>query len=194
MKIICFGDSNTFGYDPHSLMGGRYPENIRWTGLLKSEGWEVENCGINGLCIPRESAFASYRGMIRQHMLREPADVLTVMLGSNDLLQGACAEDAAVRMEKFLKYLLESDSSGGSGLLLIAPPPLQPGMWVDGPDVIEESELLSEAYRQLACRLGIAFADAGAWNVDISYDGVHFSPEGHAAFAKGLAQTLRDLT
>ena len=52
-KIVCFGDSNTYGYDPRSYLGGRYPEFIRWTGLLKAAGWEVWNKGENGLSIPR---------------------------------------------------------------------------------------------------------------------------------------------
>ena len=30
--ILCYGDSNTFGYNPKN--GLRYPEEIRWTGRL----------------------------------------------------------------------------------------------------------------------------------------------------------------
>ena len=30
--IICYGDSNTYGYDPHDQMEGRYPKDVRWTG------------------------------------------------------------------------------------------------------------------------------------------------------------------
>ena len=30
-RILCFGDSNTYGYDPR---GGRYDENTRWTKRL----------------------------------------------------------------------------------------------------------------------------------------------------------------
>ena len=33
MNILCFGDSNTWGYKPDK--SGRYDENIRWTGLLQ---------------------------------------------------------------------------------------------------------------------------------------------------------------
>jgi hypothetical protein len=39
----------------------------------------------------------------------------------------------------------------------------------------------------------IPFADAGNWNVTLSYDGVHYLPEGHEAFAKGLAETIRNM-
>ena len=34
MKILCFGDSNTYGYDPRSYFGGQYPAQNRWVDLL----------------------------------------------------------------------------------------------------------------------------------------------------------------
>ena len=40
MKILCFGDSNTYGYDPRSYFGGRYPAQYRWGDLL-AENWAV---------------------------------------------------------------------------------------------------------------------------------------------------------
>ena len=30
MKVICYGDSNTYGYDPRSWLGGRYDADSRW--------------------------------------------------------------------------------------------------------------------------------------------------------------------
>ena len=46
-------------------------------------------------------------------------------------------------------------------------------------------------YRKLAESLEVLFADADEWQVDISYDGVHYSEKGHASFADGLKRTLR---
>ena len=34
MKILCFGDSNTYGYDPRSYFGEQYPAKHRWVDLL----------------------------------------------------------------------------------------------------------------------------------------------------------------
>ena len=31
MNVICFGDSNTYGYDPRSYFGGRYVTG--WRGV-----------------------------------------------------------------------------------------------------------------------------------------------------------------
>jgi len=52
-RILCFGDSNTYSYDPRSYLGGRYPASVRWTALLQAAGWTVVNEGENGRCIPQ---------------------------------------------------------------------------------------------------------------------------------------------
>ena len=31
--ILCYGDSNTYGYNP--VNGLRYPKDVRWTGVLQ---------------------------------------------------------------------------------------------------------------------------------------------------------------
>ena len=44
MKILCFGDSNTYGYDPRGYFGGRYDD--RWPEVLAAlTGWDVVNLG-----------------------------------------------------------------------------------------------------------------------------------------------------
>ena len=111
-----------------------------------------------------------------------------VMLGSNDLLEGAGAAVTAGRMDTFLAAVMDA----GVKVLLIAPPPMQRGEWVQSDTLIEESEKLRQRYRELAEKRGCFFADAGDWDVELLFDGVHFSPSGHAAFALGLSEALRD--
>ena len=33
-KILCYGDSNTFGYNPYDA--SRYNEHTRWTAILQN--------------------------------------------------------------------------------------------------------------------------------------------------------------
>lgn len=178
MRLLCFGDSNTYGYDPRSYFGCRYPAKVRWTDQLAEEtGWEILNCGMNGQSIPGRP-------------IQPPAaDVLLVMLGSNDLLGGCSAEEAAARMEQFLTPLC----SEYRHILLIAPPPMKYGDWVTEERLLTDSVRLAACYRVLAERLCIHFADAGAWNVALTYDGVHFSEAGHKSFAAGLLGVLKQL-
>ena len=181
MRILCIGDSNTYGFDPRSCLGSRYPAETRWTGRLGNH--EVINSGINGLQIPGDSK--PFADLVRS----KTPDLVTVMLGSNDLLEGADAETAGKRMERFLADIREAAAK----IFLIAPPVMQYGDWVRSSELIKEARKLGPVYRELAERTGILFADAEEWNVELTFDGVHFSPEGHAAFAGGLAGRLNEL-
>ena len=172
MTIFCYGDSNTFGYDPRSYFGGRYEEP--WPERLAAmTGWEVHNNGSCGREIPR-----------RETVFPKSIDLLIVMLGTNDLLQGASAAEAAARMERFV-----STQERGR-LLLIAPPPMSRGDWVPNDTLIEGSREMAKLYRALSEKRSIRFLDAGEWSIPLAFDGVHFTGEGHRMFADTLADLL----
>ena len=176
MKVVCFGDSNTYGFDPRSYLGGRYPSDSRWVDLLEEKtGWEVCNQGENGREIPG-----------RPVPVPADTDLLIVMLGTNDLLQGRTPAAVTEDMRRFLESLpLERQK-----MLLIAPPPMVPGTWVQHEQLVEYSHTLARCYRELARKLGIRFADAGAWQISLAFDGVHFTEQGHKAFARGLTEEV----
>lgn len=193
-RILCFGDSNTYGYDPRSYLGGRYPETVRWTGILNAgPDWEILNRGENGREIPRRP-----RELERAREIVARAgrlDGLIVMLGGNDLLQDPAlsAEGAAGRMARFLQALAENPDTAGIKTLLAAPPPMRPGAWVSDPNLIAQSGRLAGCYQALARRLGIDFVNSGAWDIGLAFDGVHFSQEGHRAFARRMGAVLAQL-
>lgn len=117
----------------------------------------------------------------------DDTDLLIVMLGTNDLLQGRNPEQATERLERFLAGI----SLDRSKILLIAPPPMAMGEWVPSPQLIEESRTFARLCQALAERLGIRFADAGKWDISLAYDGVHFTEQSHKAFAAGLLEELK---
>ena len=177
MNVICFGDSNTYGYDPRSHFGGRYDADSRWVDILAAEtGWTVCNMGHNGREIPTSAPDF-------------PADtnLLIVMVGTNDLLQGRSPAQAAERLERFLSGI----SLDRSKLLLIAPPPVKRGAWVPDQQLIDDSRTFAQLCQALAEQMGIRFADAGKWDISLVYDGVHFTEQGHRAFAAGLLEVFK---
>ena len=184
VKLLCYGDSNTYGYDPRSPFGERYAAEHRWVDRLAGMlGCECINAGENGREIPvREWESRYFDQLLKTHQ----PDCAIIMLGSNDLLQGCPVESVVIRMERFLEKRDKSKT------LLVAPPPMQWGEWVTTQELINSSSELGCAYKALSERLGIAFADAGDWNITLAYDGVHFSEEGHRAFAEGLANYFRN--
>ena len=182
VRILCFGDSNTYGYDPRGYFGDRYGAEDRWVDLLaKQTGWEVINGGANGREIPR-NPYA-----LRLPTEHTSVDIFLVMLGTNDLLQGTTATEAADRMEAFLNQLLPHCKQ----ILLVTPPPMKRGAWVPTDALVDESIHLAEEYLILAERLDIPFVDTRQWNIELTFDGVHFTEAGHHTFAENLGKELR---
>ena len=95
-------------------------------------------------------------------------------------------------MERFLRAILTRTKEAPK-ILLIAPPPMVPGAWVNDLETVEESLKLAGHFEATAHQLGVSFADAGAWNVGLTYDGVHFSEKDHLSFAKGIQTALNAL-
>ena len=182
MRILCFGDSNTFGYDPRGFFGDRYGTEDRWVDLLeKQTGHDCINAGANGREIPR-NPYA-----LRLLTEQQEVDIFLVMLGTNDLLQGTSAKEAAARMETFLNSLLPHCKQ----FLLVAPPPMKRGAWVPSNVMVAESNHLAEEYKILAEKLNIPFVDTRHWNIDLTFDVVHFTEAGHHTFAENLGKELR---
>ena len=182
VRILCFGDSNTYGYDPRGFFGDRYAAGDRWVDLLTMHtGHDCINAGANGREIPRNPYALR---LLTEHA---PVDIFLVMLGTNDLLQGASAKEATDRMEAFLNQLLPHCQQ----VLLIAPPPMKRGAWVPTDDLVAESIHLAEEYKLLANKLSIPFVDTRHWNIELTFDGVHFTEDGHHTFAEKLGKELR---
>ena len=182
MRILCFGDSNTYGYDPRGFFGDRYDAGDRWVDLsAKQTDHKVINAGTNGQEIPRNPYALR---LLTEHA---PVDIFLVMLGTNDLLQGASAKEAATRMEAFLTPMI----SHCEQILLVAPPPMKRGAWVPTGELVAESIHLAEEYKLLAEKLNIHFVDTRHWNIELAFDGVHFTEAGHHTFAESLRKELR---
>ena len=185
MKILCFGDSNTYGYDPRDCFGGQYSAQYRWVDLLAVRlGCTVINAGENGRRVPfREGELQGFRRLLKNN---QPLDLVIIRLGTNDLLQGLSPEMTASRME----HLLMDMDSLKHRVLLIAPPPMMQGAWVPDQALIDHSIILGNIYQAISKRLGICFA--GQWEIPMTFDGVHFTEAGHEKFARKLIETIQN--
>ena len=171
-----------YGFDPRGFLGDRYGAADRWVDLVAAgTGWELINAGVNGRVIPR-NPYA-----LRTLRECEPVDIFLVMLGTNDLLQGASAPETADRMEAFLTPLLPHCKK----ILLVCPPPMKRGAWVPTDELVAESIRLGEEYQRIAEKLGVPFVDTRCWNAELAFDGVHLTEEGNHTFADHLARYLK---
>jgi lysophospholipase L1-like esterase len=200
-----FNDSNTYGYDPRSFFGGRYPEDVCWTGILGrrlAPETAVYADGMNGRSVPASENEITAAKCSVEHA--SPLDLFAVMLGSNDLLDGREEAEKLVRittsrLQRFLERIANQDSNGNSqpgswiqSILVISPLQIEPGSW--GNDTLErERVMLKEAYRRMAAQWGWDFVDSALWNCELSTDGVHLSAAGHRTFADQMEKVLSEL-
>ena len=180
MTLLCFGDSNTCGYDPRDLFGGSY--EAPWPALLEQKkGGKVINAGSNGRRIPGSDR---EREILMKLLERTSPDALLVMLGTNDILQGAEPIRCAKRMKTLLEQVRERQPQLS---VLVLPPPR-----IELPGMEAPLEQLTAGLRAAAEQTGAAFADCRDWDIPLAFDGVHFTPEGHALFSRRLAALLSD--
>ncbi len=189
-KLILYGDSNTYGYDPRDFFGGRYEEDIRWAGIVKRElegRYDVIEEGMNGRCSPRVSD-GLFQELVR---ITNAEDVLAMMLGTNDILLTSRPDvsRAVERVEQILNYVKEHCTGK---FILIAPPYISDS-YLDLQPYHDCSVEMNRRFLELALQYNIAAMDAGSWNIPMGSDGVHFTEQGHLEFAKRFLQNLHTI-
>lgn len=203
IRILCYGDSNTFGYIPGR--GGRYNRHTRWPGrlqeLLGSEYQVIEE----GLC-GRTTAFEDVtepgrNGLdrVREAVERSlPLDVLVIMLGSNDCKAqfGASAAEIAGGLEQVAAQARGGEASGFR-VLLIAPAAMTDRVMHSGfgsefdQRSIKVSKELAEAYEALAGKCGCDFLDGSKVTQVSEIDGLHLDAKGHGRLAEAVVKYLQ---
>ena len=211
-RIVCFGDSNTWGYNPES--GSRYSDDIRWTKLLEKKlggDYRIIEEGQNGRTIanPDPWEWGTKCGMdqilpiLESHM---PMEALVIMLGSNDLKSkfGLPAPDIAGSLQNMLKsvrghlryYLNNPDLK----ILIIAPPALGDNFasspfaeFFDADSVVQKSKDISKWFELVAGQFGCEFLNATSQVTAGDVDSLHLSPEGHAKLAELVYQKLKSM-
>jgi lysophospholipase L1-like esterase len=203
--VLCYGDSNTWGYDPATRT--RYPPHVRWTGVLATRlgsEYRVVEEGLNGRTTrwddPIETGrngLTYLRPCIESH---QPLDVIVIMLGTNDLKSrfdlsaSDIAQSAAGLAEMAWRFAHAPDGSHAR-VILVAPPAVSTltelDQMFDG--AREKSRQFSRYYRLAAGWYDLPFFDAGAVIVSSEKDGIHFDPEEHRKLGEALADEVHRL-
>ena len=203
-RILCFGDSNTYGYDPN---GGRYDESIRWPMAMQSRlggGYTVIEEGLNGRTAvyddPVEGGYKSGLAYLPPCiMTHNPLDLIIIMLGTNDLKSrfGLNAYTIAQCQERLIEACRaygETENGGDPEILLVSPAHV--GDWIAdtwlgpifGTASIETSRHLSKEYARVAEIHGCHFFDAAPVVELAREDALHFTVRGQIALAEAMTQ------
>lgn len=190
--LLCFGDSNTWGYIPGSD-AGRFPRETRWPLRLAralGEDWDVIAEGLNGRTATMDSPVAEGRNglpyLVPCLHSHAPVDVVVIYLGTNDAGErySLPAEDVAGAVGRLVKAARASESGPGGGpplVLVVCPPPFGP-------------HVLGPSYAEVCDRLGCALLDLDGITVYSELDGIHLDDAGHAAVATAVEERVRRLT
>ncbi len=199
-NLVFYGDSNTYGYDPSTGRGsgGRYPEEIRWTELVKKElkdSYEIFVEGKVGRCIPTmKFEYEEFMKIIEGY---DHIDYLVIMLGTNDCLSMPHPDTGKVgqRMSSFLGRLnlLDRFMSWKTKFIVLAPPYMDfhGDRFYEGYGTASGS--LSLSLKKAAEEQHAGFIDSGPWNPECCDDHVHLSACGHRIFAENLIKEIKSL-
>jgi lysophospholipase L1-like esterase len=207
IRILCYGDSNTWGYDPAS--GERFAADIRWTGvlgtILASDRFEVIEEGLNGRTTVWEDPIEGHKNG-RQYLIpclesHRPLDGVVILLGTNDLKKrfSLSALDISLGAAE-LVGIVQCSRAGPRGepprVLMIAPPPvIETGEWLEMMEGAAEKSLkLSEHFRRRAKERRCGFLDAGGIITSSPVDGIHFEPAAHRKLGEAVAAWVREMT
>ena len=128
--IVCFGDSNTWGYVPASD-GERLSREARWPVRLQralGDEWEVIAEGLNGRTAAIDSPVEDGRNgapyflpCLRSH---KPVDLVVIYLGTNDVnfLDDELVARSVGRLVKLARSSETGPDRGAPAVLVVCPP------------------------------------------------------------------------
>lgn len=205
-RILCFGDSLTFGKVPGPTK--RYPADIRWTGVLQGllgDRYEVIEEGLRGrttnLDDPESigrNGLTYFQSSVLSHL---PLDLIIILLGTNDLkarFNRNVAEIASAIKEYrnaihfACKYLEEKEPK----LLIVSPPYVDevhvPSEWgYSGSEV--KSKMLGQELSKAALDINAGFINLSLIVEPSKLDGIHIDEAGHSKVAHVLASKITEI-
>ena len=203
--ILCFGDSNTWGWNPATQ--ARYGRGERWPGVLRRElgaGYEVIEEGQNGRTTVWDDPIEGHRNG-REYLIpclasHAPLDLVIIMLGTNDLKIrfSLTAYDIASGAGVLVDIAQRSDAGLDGAppkVLLIAPPPL--GRLTEFAEMftgaVAKSRRFSEQFRRVADEAKCALLDASQVAVSSDLDGLHLEAEQHRKLGEAIARSVVEI-
>jgi lysophospholipase L1-like esterase len=204
--VLCFGDSNTWGYVPGSE-GDRFSADVRWPRRLAAalgDEWEVIAEGLNGRTATMDSPVADGRNgltyllpCLQSHM---PLDIVVIYLGTNDAgdrysLPAETIAGAVGRLVKVVRTSEAGPDGGAPGVLVVCPPPfgkLDPeGSFAHA---AAKSRQLGRWFAEMSRELGCELIDLDGIATYSDLDGIHLDADGHAAVAAAVEERLRRMS
>jgi lysophospholipase L1-like esterase len=206
-RILCFGDSLTWGFDPATRT--RFEEDRRWPCVMQKslgDSYKVIEEGQNGRTIATEDpAEGEKNGLtyigpcLESHV---PLDYVILMLGSNDCKRkfSYSAMDIAGEMQIMLEKIQSYNRfrcNDKIKVILVSPPHVADSIkdsWLGDSfgfeNAVKLSKELASWYKQLADMYGCIYVDAAEYVQVSDADGVHLDGNAQRELGKILANAI----
>lgn len=207
--ILCYGDSNTWGYVPASG-GVRFPWNLRWPGVLSKllrTNYRIVEEGLCGRTTVFDDPLAPIG--VERNGLRaigaimdshKPIDLVVIYLGVNDLKKRFALppEDIASGVELVARAAANPlFGPAGSGkmpdILIVCPPSIWEVPANMGPQFKggrEKSQELRHVFHQMSKRTGLPLLYAEDFIHADPADGIHLSADSHSILGQEVAKWI----
>ncbi len=208
-RILCYGDSITWGRIPGDDNTLRYPIDKRWTGILQNllgNDYEVIEEGLNGRTTNLESPHkdgkngATYLfSCLEAH---KPLDLVILSLGKNDLKAkyDTTPESICDRIENCLRIIYEEGKTASGEtpkIILVSPCIIEEKerlrfgkKEIDFLGAKQKSEKLGEMYLKIAKKYNIDFLDLAQYVKVSEVDGDHLDGNEHKKIAESMHQKV----
>lgn len=199
-KILCFGDSNTYGFVPGS--GKRYDKNTRWTGVLQKmlgNEYQIIEAGGNGRTAFVDNDSIETTGYkVLPHYLAEDLDFVIVSIGVNDLQKFYQITDIDIRngIEEYI--LTIKKFSPNAKIILASPSHIKKSILnsffstMFDESSIERSGLFAPVYQDCAKLNNCGFVDLNSIVAVSDTDGLHYTADGHMQIAQIFYDLLKN--
>ena len=188
MKILCYGDSNTWGYVPNidgyskNAVMQQYDEKDCWWSDLKKDNDIIIN-GLCGRCIAHENRWLKDRNAsitIKDDIKTYGnLDLIFVQLGTNDC-KGEYGDSPSEITDNLQTLLKTIRSMTSATIVVISPAIIKENNKITKRYYIggeEKSEQLDTLYKAMARSEGYIFISGK--DLEIGEDGEHLTIKGH---------------
>lgn len=198
-KIVCFGDSNTFGFIPET--GERYDADSRWSGILKSlakDKFKITEAGCNNRTAfsdnPAGYMQTGYKAL--EPIVKSKPDCIILAIGTNDLQFGY--NNSIKDIEKGMESLVKSikDTNSGIDIIIAAPSVIKKNILgsffaaMFDETSIEKSFELPQICKKIAEKYNCSFIDFNKIAEASDTDGLHYDKEAHIKIAHAVFDLL----
>lgn len=203
--ILCYGDSNTWGYNPSTR--SRYEKEKRWPDILQEElgnEFEVIAEGLNGRTTvwddPIEGEYKNGKSYLLPCLhSHKPIDIVIVYLGANDFKYrfSVTSFDVAKAVEALVKIIKGSGTGNEEGkspeVIVVVPTAIGKLSEAKGAymEAKEKSKDVSEQFKKVFGDSSFYLLDSNEIIKTSEVDGVHLSEESHYVLGKEISKKIK---